>query len=107
MTHQTWRTLAEFNPLPNGTLRERLTEATRELHCPEVFLKRLGETVSNAVQAARQRGGTTEVKVRLLVSPGYVSGEQPHCGWGFFRLERVVEQPNRQTEIEVFLFPEG
>jgi hypothetical protein len=105
MTTQEWRTLAKFGPLESSALIKELVDAVSGLALPEYFLKRLEVAVSNAVQAARQRTGNAEVQVRLLVSQAYASGDRPHC-WGFFRLERAVEEPFQQTEIEMFLFPE-
>ncbi|MGQ0604753.1 MAG: hypothetical protein ACT4QE_23990 [Anaerolineales bacterium] len=105
MTHTNWRTLAEFDAPKNVPLTDRLFEAVQELALPEAFLKRLGSTVMTAAEAARQREPEAAVTVGLLVANGQPVDEPYQC-WGCFRLERVVEQPIRHTEIQVFLFLE-
>lgn len=103
MTYGNWHTLADFTAPSNAGLIERLAQAVNGLELPEAYLKRLGQTLVNAVQAARQREPESQVNVQLLVAQAH--GGQHPC-WGCFRLERVIAQPARHTEIQVFLFPE-
>jgi hypothetical protein len=105
MTLGNWRSLGEFSASSSGSLTRHLMMAVQELALPEAFLTRLGRTTAGAARAAREREPETPVKINVLVARRPNAGGPQQC-WGSFRLERVVEQPARLTEIQVFLFPD-
>lgn len=118
----------------------KVTEAVRELHLPAAHLERLKTAVAEATLNAIEHGNRSRpdlpVLIRVQVSQkalrvcvtdqgsgfrakpaapdlaGKLSGRQPLRGWGFFLIEKTMDDlrlsgDDAHHTIELFLYLEG
>ena len=116
-----WQTLAEFSLTgePGGESQavEGVTQAVRDLHLPSAQLERLKAIVADAALNAMQRCNTlhqpgARVSIRVLVSNANRVSRRWTRGWGFFLIERAMDDAHAAGGracylIEVFLYLEG
>ena len=114
-----WQTLTEAN-LPNQPntpqlAREYVAAAVQPLKLAAADLERLTTAVDAAVQNAVEQGKyhrpNLPVTVRVRVSDRAVAEQERAQGWGFFLIERLVNDSQftgeeRHHGIELFLYLE-
>jgi len=116
-----WQTLAEFSLTgePGGESQavEGVTQAIHDLHLPSAQLERLKAIVAEAALNAMRRCNALHpagplVFIRVLASQASAVGRQLNHGWGFFLIERAMNDARTMGDkacylIEVFLYLEG
>ena len=116
-----WQTLAEFSvtgePGSESLPAEGISQAVRGLHLPSAQLERLKAFVAEAARNAMQRCSTIPqsgavVSIRVLASNANGLSRQSTLGWGFFLIERAINDARATSGracylIEVFLYLEG
>ncbi len=116
-----WRTLAEFTltgePGSESQAVEGVTQAVHDLHLPSAQLERLKAIVAEAALNAMRRCNALHpagalVFIRVLASNTNGVSRQWTQGWGFFLIERAMNDARTMGDkacylIEVYLYLEG
>jgi hypothetical protein len=110
MTAKAWRGLLEVTQLyePSGdqVLIDHLASAVAELGLPPAFFEQVQTAVAAVIRRAWQHDTAQMVHVTLAAQVQRVEGGQSAQGWGFFLIEKRLEQTGNRR-IEVSLYPEG
>jgi hypothetical protein len=109
MTKEEWRSVAELIQ-PIGThfdpaLMEQLATAVRELNLPPSILERIQQAVAAAVGRSFQNDTSETTRMTISTRAIHTEDDRMARSWGFFLVERGVED-GAQHHIEVFVYPE-
>ena len=114
-----WRTLTAFNATRATAAThagiDAIAHAVRGLNLMDSQLQQIETAIIGAVQNAtirrRRLPQNHAVQIRLLVTGNVTHAVAAQC-WGFFLLERIVDDAHHLADgsgyvIDVFLYPEG
>jgi hypothetical protein len=108
MMEQVWRVLVEATQ-PNRAggeraLLEHLIAAVAELHLPLAFQERMAFAVTESLGRAREPNKQLAASVTLAVHVLQPEGGQPDRSWGFFLIEKRVEDTlDRRVDVLLYL----
>jgi hypothetical protein len=110
MTEQGWRvvlTIAlETCTGADQALTAHLATAVQALDVPSSVLERLRQALTTAMHRAFQRDDTRLIQVTVSTRVIQPKDARTPCSWGFFLVERTVENTQHQ-QIEAFLYPDS
>src|SRR5262245_52307675 len=109
MTQKIWRALIEVTqpnePGNDQALIEPLGAAFAELNLPLSFLERIQTAVTEAIRRAWQHDKQRATQLTVAGQVLHLEGEQTAQSWGFFLVEKRLEN-TANRRIEVLLYPE-